>query len=80
MTKAKYRCKNCGYSGNKFIFEFTDFGYCFASNSDEPEYLGKPPLWVEHKGLGEAKIGEVIGCPRCHAWGNHNFEIINAKT
>lgn len=76
MTKRKYRCKICGYGGEKFVFEFNDFGYCLASNSNEPEYVGKAPAWVENKGLGEAEIGEIVGCPKCHAWGNDKFEMI----
>jgi hypothetical protein len=72
----KYRCKICGYSGKEFIFEMDDFSYCLASNRSEPEYMGKPPEWLEDKGPGEAIIGEIVGCPRCHAWGNDNFEII----
>ncbi len=77
MSKAKYRCKICGYKGKEFIFELNCFGYCLASNSGDPEYNGKPPVWVENKGLGDAEIGEIVGCPRCHAWGNDKFEIIH---
>ena len=55
MSKAKYRCKNCGYEGKKFIFQFNDYGYCVASNEEEPEYLGRAPKWAES---GEAEIGE----------------------
>lgn len=76
MSKTKYRCKICGYSGRKFIFELNDFDYCLASNTDEPKYMGKSPVWLEDKGLGEAEIGEIVGCPKCHAWGNDKFEII----
>lgn len=76
MNKSKYKCKICGYSGEVFIFEFSDFTYCLASNSDEPEYIGKPPKWVKSKGLGEAKIGEIIGCPKCRSWGKDKFELI----
>lgn len=76
MSKTKYRCKICGYMGSKFIFELNDYTYCLASNSEKPEYLGKAPAWVENKGLGEVKIGEIVGCPKCHSWGNDNFEAV----
>jgi predicted Zn-ribbon and HTH transcriptional regulator len=72
---AKYKCKNCGYSGNKLIFQFTDYTYCIASNNkEEPEFLTSVPKWVEDKGVGEASIGEPVGCPKCHSWGINNFE------
>lgn len=72
----KYKCKNCGYSGDKLIYEFNDYGYCIASNEEEPEYISDITKWVKDKGLGEAKISEPVGCPKCHAWGIGNFEII----
>ena len=72
----KYKCKNCGYNGPDFIFQLNDYGYCVATNSDDPEYKGEPPEWVNSKGYGEAKIGEPVGCPKCFAWGVDKFEII----
>ena len=72
----KYKCKNCGYAGEGLIFEFSDCGYCVASNSEDPEYLREVPNWVKEKAVGDAEIGEPVGCPKCHAWGVDNFEII----
>lgn len=72
----KYKCKNCGYSGDELIFQFNDYGYCLASNEEEPEYIGDVPKWVKDKAVGDAEIGEPVGCPKCHAWGSYNFEII----
>ena len=71
----KYRCKSCGYKGRNLIFEFNDYGYCVATNREEPDYVGVVPKWVE--GKADAEIGEPAGCPKCHGWGVHNFEIIN---
>lgn len=67
-------CKNCGYSGKDLIFQFTDYSYCMATNEIEPEYKAKPPKWVEDKSFGESKIGEPVGCLKCHAWGVNYFE------
>ncbi len=72
----KYRCKNCGYEGKEFVFQFTDYAYCVASNGEEPEYSGESPEWVKEKAVGEAEIGEPVGCPKCHTWGIDNFEKI----
>jgi rubredoxin len=72
----KYRCTNCGYSGKEFIFQFNDYGYCIASNDEEPEYIGDVPQRVKERAVREAKIGEPVGCPKCHAWGVNNFEFI----
>ncbi len=70
----KYKCKTCGYSGKKLIFQFTDYTYCLATNSEEPDYISKAPKWV---GSGdEARIGEPVGCPKCKEWGVNNFEQI----
>lgn len=75
MTTPKFKCKNCGYKGSKLIFQFNDYGYCIASNEEEPDYVTcKVPKWVKRS--GDAEIGEPIGCPKCHAWGVDNFEII----
>ena len=73
---SRYRCKNCGYEGKEFVFQVSDYGYCVASNKEEPEYLNKSPEWVKEKAVGEAKIGEPVGCPKCHTWGTHNFEVV----
>jgi hypothetical protein len=36
----RYKCKNCGYSGSKLFFQFTDYTYCIATNDkEEPEYI-----------------------------------------
>ena len=70
---AKYKCKSCGYSGNKLIFQFTDYTYCVASNEDDPEFINSAPKWVEDMGGGDAEIGEPVGCPKCHVWGDNNF-------
>lgn len=72
----KYRCINCGYKGKGLIYPFTDYGYCLASNDEESEYISDVPQWVKDKGVGEAEIGEPVGCPKCHAWGVDKFEII----
>lgn len=71
-----YRCINCGYSGKKLIFQANDYDYCIASNEAEPEYVSEAPKWVRDRGYGEIRIGEPIGCPKCHVWGLDNFEII----
>ena len=71
----KYRCKNCGYSGDKFVFQFNEHTYCIASNGEEPEFIDCCPEWVREKEVGDAEIGEPVGCPRCHAWGVSEFEI-----
>jgi len=72
----KYKCLKCGYKGKKLVFQFDDYGYCVASNEQEPEYISEVPEWVKKKSVGEAKIGEPVGCPKCHAWGVNNFEQI----
>lgn len=75
MISPKYKCKNCGYKGNKLIFQFNDSGYCTATNEEEPEYVScEMPAWVKQE--GDAEIGEPVGCLKCHAWGIDNFEII----
>ncbi len=74
MISRKYKCKNCGYKGNKLIFQFNDYGYCLATNEEEPEYKGRVPKWAEEK--GDAKIGKPVSCPKCRSWGVGNFEII----
>lgn len=71
---AKHKCKNCGYEGDGFIFQFTDYTYCVASNEDDPEYIDVCPDWVIE---GDGEIGGPVGCPKCHAWGVGNFEDIN---
>lgn len=72
----RYRCLNCGYSGPKLIYQFTDYTYCVASNDEDPQFIDDCPVWVRDKGLGEAEIGEPVGCPKCHAWGTDRFEVI----
>ena len=74
---SKYRCKNCGHTGNELIFQFNDYSYCVATNDEESEYKRGIPKWVKDKGFGEAKIGEPVGCPKCHGWGVDNFEMIS---
>ena len=76
MKRPKYRCTNCGYSGDKFIFQFNDYTYCIASNKEEPEFIDGCPEWVYENVIGGAEISEPVGCPKCHAWGVSNFEII----
>lgn len=71
-----YSCKNCGYTGKKLIFQFNENGYCVASNDDEPEFISSIPKWVKDIAEGEAEIGEPVGCPKCHSWGESNFEMI----
>ena len=74
---AKYRCLNCGYSGDEFVFQFTDYTYCIASNEIEPEFINSCPEWVSNKVFGgSAEIGEPVGCPKCHAWGVTNFKLV----
>lgn len=71
----KYKCKNCGYQGRRLIFQFNDYGYCIATNEDEPEHVScEMPKWVGEK--GDAEIGEPVGCPKCHSWGVNSFAII----
>lgn len=76
MNKPQYKCIKCGYSGDKFIFQFSDYTYCIASNKEEPEFIDGCPEWVYENVIGDAEIGEPVGCPKCHAWGINNFEII----
>ena len=47
--------------GKEFVFQFSDYSYCVASNEEEPEYSGESPEWVKKKAVGEAKIGEPVG-------------------
>jgi len=70
----QYKCKNCGYMGCDLIFQFSTYTYCVGTNSEEPEYLREPPDWVTDKAVGNAEIGEPVGCPKCHSWGTSNFE------
>ena len=72
----KYKCKNCGYIGNKLVFQFTDYSYCVATNAQEPKYISEPPDWVKNRKFGDAEIGEPVGCPKCHNWGIENFGIM----
>lgn len=74
---SKYKCKSCGYGGEELIYQFNSYGYCIASNEEDPEYLGDDPGWVKDKGYGSAYIDMPVGCPKCRAWGTHNFEIIS---
>jgi len=72
----EYKCKNCGYMWSDLIFQCSTYGYCVATNAEEPEYLSEPPDWVTDKAVGDAEIGEPVGCPKCHTWGISNFERI----
>jgi len=74
---AKYKCKKCGYDGDKIIFQFSDYGYCVATNQEDPEYLSESPEWIKYKGLGEAIIGQPVGCPKCHAIGVNHFDSLS---
>lgn len=67
---------NCGHKGEEFIFSFTDYSYCVASNEEATEYVDDVPQWVKDKGVGEAEIGEPVGCPKCRIWGVNNFKMI----
>lgn len=58
------------------MFQFNDYGYCLASNGEAPDYLGDAPDWVKQQGVGDAGIGDPVGCPSCHTWGLDNFEKI----
>ncbi len=71
----KYQCLICGYSGNNLIYEFNDYNYCLASNEEEPEFIDDCPAWIKDRALGEAEIGNPVGCPECLAWGTDKFEI-----
>lgn len=71
-----YKCKKCGYKGQKLIFQYNDYNYCFASNEDNPDFIDDSPKWVKDLSCGESEIGEPIGCPKCHAWGDGSFEMI----
>jgi hypothetical protein len=73
----RYRCRSCGYEGKQLIYLLTDYSYCVASNEEEPEYIRDIPKWVTAKGVGEAVIGDPVGCPKCHAWGVDKFKITN---
>ncbi len=75
----KYKCLNCGYSGDELVFQFNEYTYCTATNSTTPEYVARAPKWVTAKGFGEAEIGEPVGCPHCHAWGIVNFEVVEEE-
>ena len=77
VSRFIYKCRKCGYKGKRFIFQFTDYTYCIASNEEEPKYLDSVPKWIDkHCSGGDAEIGEPVGCPKCHAWGVGNFEHI----
>lgn len=70
----KYKCKKCGYSGKKLIFQWNEYSYVVATNDDEREYVSRPPKWASD---GDAEIGELVGCPKCKNWGVNEFEMIN---
>jgi hypothetical protein len=72
-----YKCKNCGYGGKELVFQFTDHGYCVASNKGKSDFISSAPGWVTDMAVGDAEIGEPVGCPKCHAWGGYNFETIS---
>ena len=76
---AKYKCLNCGYAGDTLVFQFNDYGYCVATNSLDPDYIGSAPEWVSAQGFGAAEIGEPVACPSCHAWGITNFELVDVE-
>ena len=72
-----YRCRKCGYQ-EKFIYQFTDYTYCVATNpspedAEGPEYIEPAPDWVT---FGDAEIGDPVGCPNCHAWGVGEIEEV----
>lgn len=72
-----YKCKKCGYKGKNFIFQFTDYTYCVASNDEESQYLDSAPKWIDkYCSAGYSEIGEPVGCSKCHVWGVGNFENI----
>ena len=73
---SKYKCKQCGYKGDRLIFQYTEYGYCIASNDNvaqDVEYIKPAPKWVT---AGDAEIGSPVGCPKCHNWGEGGFELI----
>ena len=73
----RWRCKKCGYDGDELVFEFTSYEYCMATNAEEPDHIDNVPDWVNEMGLGSGDIGRgPLGCPKCHAWGEDNFEEI----
>ncbi|MCX8015017.1 MAG: hypothetical protein N2748_03260 [candidate division WOR-3 bacterium] len=72
----QYKCLNCGYQGNKLIFQCNNYDYCVATNDKEPEYLSDAPKWVKDKYSGDAEIGEPVCCPKCRCWGVNNFTTI----
>lgn len=74
---AKYRCIECGYDGDNLVFSLTDYTYCVATNEEDPEYVEEAAEWIETKSVGYEEIGEPIGCPVCHAWGEDKFVIIS---
>jgi hypothetical protein len=76
---AQYRCLNCGYSGGELVYQFNDYTYCIASNEEEPEFISSCPTWVSDRGLGDAEIGEPVGCSKCHAWGVDKFEKLSRR-
>ena len=63
MTQYKYKCKNCGYSGDKFVFQFNDYTYCIASNGEEPEFVDRCPEWVFDKVVGGAENRQARRMP-----------------
>ncbi len=73
----KYRCLNCGYSGDNLVFQFTDYTYCVASNDEKKEYLSAYPAWIDSLGVGDAETGDPVGCPQCHTWGTDKFDFIS---
>ena len=50
----KYKCLECGYEGAELVFTMNEYGYCVASNGEEPEYISTQPDWVDSS-LGEAE-------------------------
>jgi len=72
----KYKCRNCGYEGKDLIFQFTDYTYCLATNDEDSEFISEAPEWALNNADGDAEIGDPVGCPKCHAWGVGEFEII----
>lgn len=67
-----YKCKKCGYAGDRLIYPFTDYTYVEASNDGDPEIIGPPPSWVT---AHACEIGVPIGCPECRNWGTSGFEF-----
>ena len=60
-----FKCIKCGYKGKTFIFQFTDYTYCVATNETKPEYITQPPDWVEDLVVNEVEGWKFSGYCRC---------------